>query len=200
MDKNAESILDVGCAKGEPMRFINRKKQFYTVGVDIFEPYIREAMRDPAHDTYVLSDARKLPFKKGSFDVVICMEVLEHLERNEGNALLQALAEIARKQVILSTPVGAHKQDSFDGNPHQEHKYVWSPQEMRQLGYQVRGGGIRGLGGKSGIQSPLPRLLHPLVNIIWVSSGPLTYFLPSLAGDMVCHKKLRGNDQPHEQC
>ena len=192
--------MDIGCAKGEPMRFINRHREFYTAGVDVFEPYMREARREGIHDAYVRSDIRMLPFKRGSFDVVLCMEVLEHLERDEGVALLRVMEEIAVSQVIISTPVGSYRQEAYDSNPHQQHKHAWSPQEMRELGYQVRGIGIRGLGGKSGIQSPLPRVLHPFVNITWVSAGPLAYFLPRMAGDMVCHKRLRGNDRPHEQC
>ena len=45
LDKSAQSILDVGCGKGAPMKFINRARNFYVVGLDIFRPYLMEAKR-----------------------------------------------------------------------------------------------------------------------------------------------------------
>ena len=151
---------------------------------------IRECKRQRIHSQYVLCDVRNLPFKDKSFDIVLCLEVLEHLGREEGKELLKKMEVIARKQVVLSTPVGNYKQESYDGNPHQEHKYTWSPKEMKARGYKVSGVGLRNIGGKAGIQSPLPSPLRLLVNIIWVLAGPVVYFLPGLAGDMVCTKKI----------
>lgn len=49
LDKNADSILDVGCGKGIPMKFINRKKKYFTVGMDIFEPYIYKCKSQGIH-------------------------------------------------------------------------------------------------------------------------------------------------------
>jgi SAM-dependent methyltransferase len=190
LDKQAQSILDVGCGQGGPMKFINRHKRFYTVGVDIFEPYMSEGKRQGIHDEYVLCDVRKLPFPRKSFDIVLCMEVLEHLEREAGLKLLASLEEIARKQVIISTPVGRYKQRPYDQNPHQEHKTIWSPNELKRLGYQVRGHGIRKIGGREGLVSRLPAIVQPLGYIIWIVAGPLVHFLPGLAGDMVCIKQL----------
>ena len=190
LDKESRSILDVGCGKGEPMRFINRNKLFHTVGVDIFEQYMEACKEQQIHDEYLLCNICNLPFADKSFDIVLCMEVLEHLEKDEGVKLLRHMDRIARKQVILTTPVGKHKQESFEDNPHQEHKYIWSSDEMQALGYKVIGVGLRDLGGKAGIQSPLPRLLRVFVNIIWVLSGPIVYCFPRLAGDMVCTKVL----------
>jgi SAM-dependent methyltransferase len=183
-------ILDVGCGKGEPMRFIKRHKRFYTIGVDIFEPYLKQCQHRNTHDDYVLCDIKRLPFKDKSFDTVLCLEVLEHLEREDGQRLLEALEKIARNRVIISTPVGTYKQEAYDDNPHQEHRYVWVPAEMKKFGYKVRGCGVRNISGMSGIQSPIPKVLRPLVNIVWVLAGPLAYFFPKLAGDMICTKNF----------
>lgn len=134
IDKEAKTVLDVGCGKGEPMRFINRHKHYFTVGVDIFEPYLRECERQRIHNQHILCDIRNLPFRDKSFDVVLCLEVLEHLEREDGGKLLREMERTAKKQVILSTPVGKYKQVSYEDNPHQEHKHIWSPDEMQALG------------------------------------------------------------------
>jgi hypothetical protein len=106
------------------------------------------------------------------------MEVLEHLEKEDGQALLGAKEEIARLQVIVTTPVGSHEQHEYDGNPYQQHGHIWAPEELRRLGYKVYGHGIRGLRGLSGVQSPLPRPLRRLVDLLWVAAGPLVHWRP----------------------
>jgi len=161
LDKRAESILDIGCGEGAPMKSINRHKHFYTVGIDIFEPYINKCKRQGTHNEYVLCDVQNLPFHRKSFDIVLCMEVLEHLESEAGGKLLEAMEEVACKQVIISTPVGTYKQCSYDENPHQEHKIIWSPAELKKLGYKVRGHGIRNIGGRAGLISKFPKIIQP---------------------------------------
>lgn len=192
LDKHGQSILDIGCGRGEPMQFINRKGQFLTVGADIFKPYLRECQRQGIHDSYVLCDIRSLPFRNKSFDIVLCMQVLEHLEKEVGRKLIEAMEKIARQQVIISTPLGRSEQHPYDGNLYQEHRRIWSPAELRMLGYKVRGYGLPRIGYEGGLASRLPKTLRQLTNILWVLAGPLVYFAPQLAGAMVCIKRLKG--------
>ena len=100
------------------MAFINRKRKFHAVGVDVFVPYIQQCRKLGAHESLILADVRKQPFQPKSFDTVICMEVLEHMAKEEGKMMLQCFEKIARKQVILTTPVGKYKQGPYDGNPY----------------------------------------------------------------------------------
>jgi SAM-dependent methyltransferase len=190
MDKEAKTILDVGCGKGEPMKFINRRKQFYAAGTDIFEPYLREAKQQQVHDEYIRCDVRRLPFKSKSFDIVLCLEVLEHLEKEAGEELLQAMEGLARRQVLLTTPVGKYSQKPYDGNPSQEHRHIWHPAELKEKGYQAVTLGLRDLGGEEGLSTHLPGFVKPLSYILWVLAGPFARLFPRLAGEMVCCKRL----------
>ena len=185
---SSKTLLDVGCGKGEPARFINRKGKYFAVGFDAFEPYLRECLTQKIHNAFVQGDVRLLPFADHSFDSVICLEVLEHLERADGEKLLKELERVASKQVILSTPVGKYQQGVFDGNPHQEHKYIWQPSEMKNKGYKIKGVGLRNLSGKAGIESKHSAPVQVLFNILWVLTGPFTHYFPDMAGDMVCIK------------
>jgi SAM-dependent methyltransferase len=193
VDKKGKTVLDVGCGKGEPMHFINRRKQFYTMALDIWGPCLTECKTQSTHDECLLGSVSVLPFKDKSIDIVICLEVLEHLEKEDSKRLLEELERVARRQVILSTPVGDCEQDEVllgNGNSYQVHKCGWSPDELRLRGYRVRGSTIRCLAGKAGTINCQPRVLLPLGYLLWIVTSPLVYLLPQLAGDMVCSKHV----------
>jgi len=192
LDGEAYSILDVGCGPGVPMYLLRKRRKVFTVGVDAFLRYLKSAQARRSHDAYILGDAHYLPFSDKSFDVVWCMEVIEHLEKEDGLDLIKAMEEIARRQVIITTPVGMYECGGNYGNPHQEHRCTWYPEEFRRSGYRVHLCGLRKLGPLfEGDRGPLVRLLaRPLGRLIWALSGILTAFLPKLAGDMVCVKNL----------
>lgn len=178
------------------MRFINRRKRFYSVGADTFRPDLDQAKKARAHDDYILCDIRRLPLRSKSFDVVLSLEVLEHLEREEGKALLKSMEEIGRRQVIISTPRGEFRHCTADGNPQQEHKSAWYPGELRAYGYKIRGYGLPMPGGIQGWLGRLPEPLRSLRRFLWVLTSPITYFVPELAGWMVCTKKLEEESTP----
>jgi len=186
----ARIILDIGCGKGEPMKFIDRDKRFYAIGLDIFKPYLLTAKQSRTHDDYVLCDVRKLPIRRKSVDVALCSEVLEHLDRAEGIELMKVMEEAARKQVIITTPVGQYEQQAYEDNPFQEHRHSWNSRELERLGYEVKGVGIRGVSGDRKIACEIPEILRPFYYMLWILAGVSTYHRPSYAGHMVCTKTL----------
>jgi SAM-dependent methyltransferase len=193
LDKGVHSILDLGCGKGDPMLFINRKKRFSTVGADIFLDYLREARAKGGHDNYVKCDIRRLPFKAHSFDTVLCLRVIEHLEKQEGIELLAEMERIACREVALIAPAGSFKQSPFDNNSYQEHRYIWDPEEFRGLGYEVRLNGIRGFKGDTANMTRFKYFWSTLGDILWVFSRPILFIAPGLAANMVLYKRVRGD-------
>ncbi len=91
------------------MASINWGGRLEVVGIDIFKSYLDEAKGKGVYQELILGDVRHLPLKDKSFDVVICMEVLEHLEKVDGEKLLGELERVAKRQVLLSTPVGKYE-------------------------------------------------------------------------------------------
>lgn len=166
------------------------------MGADIFAPYLEKCKSRGIHDEYVLCDVRSLPFRRKSFDVVLCLDLLEHLEKEDGARLLQAMEEIARRQVIISTPIGEFEQHSYDGNPYQEHKGSWRPNELESLGYEVRRLGFL---VKHGGKRPLAHffninIFRPLQLVAWPLAGVFVHFFPRLASGMVATKNLSGQE------
>jgi len=115
MDKDAKSILDIGCGEGKPMKFINRHRQFHVTGVDAFEPALDKCRSTGVYNELILGDIQRLHFREYSFDVVICLALIEHLEKEEAEELLGRMEAIARRQVIVTTPVGEYKQGPLEG-------------------------------------------------------------------------------------
>ena len=135
------SLLDVGCGSASPLTrmpvSVGR-----TVGVDLLPPRSDERGRPASgHHEYIQRDIRLLGdrFPAGSFDVVAALDVIEHLEEQEGWQLLSAIELIARRRVIVFTPNGFLPQLAYDGNPHQVHKSGWTVDDFDDRGYQMIG-------------------------------------------------------------
>ena len=134
LDKSARSCLDIGCGRGA----FESIRSLYSVGCDIYRPGLLKAREKKYYDNLVNCDARDLPFKPKSFDVVICVEVIEHLDKTEGMELLKRMEEIACRQIIITTPWGYYPLEERQDNPHLNHLSGWLPQEFQEMGYRVR--------------------------------------------------------------
>jgi SAM-dependent methyltransferase len=189
LDKNIESILDIGCGYGQPMNEINKRKKIFSVGIDKFIPTIKSCKNKGIHNIYMLNDINFLPFRQKSFDVIFCLDVIEHLSKKNGLILIKELNKIARKQVIISTPVGflyllrGHKE-----NPNDIHYSGWIPAEFDAMGFNVRGiSGLKyisgaqygGIGSKYVENNVINRLKRRLIFILNYLSRPLAYFVPN---------------------
>jgi len=191
LNKRAKTILDIGCGKGEPMKFINRKALFKVVGVDIFQPYLMGCKKSGLYSEVVRCDVRALPFKEKSFDVVLCMALLEHLPKADGTKLIKDMEYIARKQIIIDVPRGVYEQHNVaNGNPWQIHRSFWEPDELKKLGFRVKGQGLP-IYGESGLVARLPQFVRWLGYPLYWLASPVTYFFPRFSGNMVAIKRFQ---------
>jgi ubiquinone/menaquinone biosynthesis C-methylase UbiE len=196
LNKETNTILDVGCGRGLGTRSITRSKKYATVGADIFFPDLVEAKKNRTHDSIVWCDARNLPFKRKSFDVVLCIAMLEHVDKEEGKRLIESLETIALKKVILSTPVGylrtSHEKSPVllaSSNPYQEHRTGWVPDELRALGYKVYYNNIL-CKLEQYISHHFSDWSWLLTTIIFSFLGPLLWISPKFGVDIFCVKEL----------
>jgi len=180
-----DSVLDLGCGHHSPLQVCDIP---FSVGVEMFEPSLQESRRKGIHSEYVIADIRRVDFKPKSFDAVIAVEVLEHLTKQEGAELLSRMEQWARKKIILTTPNGYLHQDTYDSNPLQEHKSGWTVNELRALGFRVRGlAGLKVLRGDKGSIRYRPALLWAIISSL---TQKLTYYFPKLAFQLMAVKKI----------
>jgi methionine biosynthesis protein MetW len=96
-------VLDVGCGSGNSYAPGLAARGSSYVGVDVAENAVQAARREGL-DARTIDDAASLPFADDSFDLVVCVEVLEHLLSPDG-----AATEIRRVlrpggRLVASTP------------------------------------------------------------------------------------------------
>ena len=139
-----KSAIDIGCGKGTMGALLrNYRPVEYSVGVDAFPPYLVHNANRGYYDDLMLIDLERcesLPFRDKEFDLVLCIEVVEHLERNNALRIIDELGRIGRR-AIVSTPSVEVPRPALDGNPWQRHRCVITRKDFRDHGYEVNGVG-----------------------------------------------------------
>ncbi len=93
--KNA-SLLEIGCGSGRILSTIQQRDgELQLTGVDISKEQVRIAKRDNPGITFKVGNAERLPFKTGSFDYVIFLDVIEHVEHP--NTLLKEASRVLKE-------------------------------------------------------------------------------------------------------
>lgn len=96
------SLLDVGCGEGELLGrgVLDAGKR--PLCVDRNAASLAELRMRTGHQELACASIEALPFRERSFDAVLCLEVLEHLE--DPAAAVRELARVARSAIIVSVP------------------------------------------------------------------------------------------------
>jgi hypothetical protein len=136
----ARTVLDIGCGI-RPQTYI---VPLVHICCDPFEQYVQHLLEKVETDiqgTFVIIKAswrdlaEKLPAQ--SVDTVFLLDVIEHLEKEEGLRLLKMTERIAKQQIIIFTPLGFLPQEyeggadawGLGGADCQQHKSGWLPDE-----------------------------------------------------------------------
>lgn len=98
------SILDLGCGEGVVMNYLRESlPQSYFVGIDISAPALEIAQSlNPDAEFHKISLYDLSPLYKKRFDLVLCLETLEHLQ--EPDRALNQITRVSTKEVIISVP------------------------------------------------------------------------------------------------
>ena len=113
------SLLDVGCAKGFMLHDIVEGIPKITVkGIDVSEYAITNSMEDIKPHIQV-ADARELPFEDNSFDVVISINTIHNLEKNELAKALQEIERVSRGKSFITV-------DAYNSDEEKERMYAWN--------------------------------------------------------------------------
>jgi len=123
------SILDIGC-DNQYLKNILPSGQKY-IGIDI----------SGSPDITLNLEKESIPFKEKSFDTVICLDVLEHLDNL--HEVFEEIIKISSKNIIISLPNcwGSFKSSFYktlspkfyglpDGKPNDRHKWFFNTDDI----------------------------------------------------------------------
>jgi SAM-dependent methyltransferase len=122
-------VLDAGCGLGYGLGTLAAAHPSRLVGVDVAEDAVSRARRElDGVAEVVQADVHDLPFDDGSFDVVVCFEVIEHIE-GQGDAVAE-LKRVLRPDgmLLISSP---NRDVYTPGNPHHVHEF--RPEELESV-------------------------------------------------------------------
>jgi len=113
------SLLDVGCGKGFMLHDMAELIPGITLkGVDISEYAIENAIEDMKPNVRV-ANAKDLPFEDNSFDVVISINTVHNLEKDECARALQEIERVSKGKSFITV-------DAYRSEEEKELMYAWN--------------------------------------------------------------------------
>lgn len=133
------TVLDVGCGLSFKSQYI---KADIRIGVDAYRPYLEKI---DAKVPYVCihADAMHIDslFLHKSFDIVTLLDIVEHLEKDDALELIDKAGRLARRAVVIETPLGFLPQNmdilGLGGDHFQTHRCGFEAAELEAMGYDV---------------------------------------------------------------
>jgi SAM-dependent methyltransferase len=110
--RGAKRALDVGCGEGTLARRLRRIVPRVTA-IDVDEPSLALARAQPgaAEIDYVHGDVMTAPLEPGSFDYVVCVAALHHMDPAEGLARMRDLLRPGGVLAVLGLARGTYPRD-----------------------------------------------------------------------------------------
>lgn len=150
-----DTVLDLGCGimqcTTDTIEFYPSRNPFKNtrilnckslLGCDIWIKYLEKVKN--IFPVIQISMNELYRFVDESFDVVICLDVLEHLSLPDASHAINEMKRIARKKVIIYTPSAFETNDEhvenvweIGFNQHQLHKCFVSPQLLQEAKFKI---------------------------------------------------------------
>ncbi|MBU2639868.1 MAG: methyltransferase domain-containing protein [Nanoarchaeota archaeon] len=109
--QRGEKILDVGCGVGT-FAFHVAKRGAHAIGIDYSRESINIAKKIVAKyklsgkANYIVTNAIKMPFRRNSFNKIVCADFIEHIDIKETKKVVKEMVRVLKKGglLVLYTP------------------------------------------------------------------------------------------------
>jgi hypothetical protein len=124
---DTDTILDIGCGNKEKTIMFKKEN---VVSLDAWDKVNPDICLDVSKE--------KLPYEKNSFDIILMIDFIEHIEKERGLELIEECKNIIRKKIILLTPlfwtdnaINVNNPDLWCfGNNYDYHKSLWEEKDF----------------------------------------------------------------------
>lgn len=140
-----ESILDIGTGFGKygflareytdicHVRYSPQEWQTKIDGIEIFPGYIGDLQKLIYNDIYI-GDALDMLSRLGNYDLILAIDLIEHLEKEKGLYFLRLVKKKAG-MALIATPMVVRKQKTKYNNVYERHISRWTKRELDQFGH-----------------------------------------------------------------
>lgn len=148
MPIEAEMALDAGCGEGFSARRLHQAiPDIRIAGVDISFAALKYSQKHMPQMAVAQADITRLPFSIEQFDLVMSLEVLEHIPQPE--RAVQMYKQLSRRYLLLSVPNEPifrilrmiEGNDLLRGGDHPEHVNHWNlvsfPRFLEEQGLKI---------------------------------------------------------------
>ena len=117
--KAESSVLDVGCGKGFMLYDLYQMIPGIKLsGVDISEYAINNSKLE-VRNLLKVGNAKKLPFSSKSFDIVISINTIHNLEKEECAIALKEISRVSKKHSFITV-------DAYRNNEEKKRMFEWN--------------------------------------------------------------------------
>lgn len=124
---------DIVSAEADHARYQRENWKVRIDGIEGYEPYLTDAHRFFYNNIYV-GDMRQKIKEVGEYDLIFLGDVIEHIDKADGEQLLRECLQRARLAVMATTPSTDKEQGAACGNELEIHRSHWKSADFRRLG------------------------------------------------------------------
>lgn len=196
---NCRVSVDVGSGRGP------YTKRFHgeLISVDLFPPFLQDMRREKGtfglH--YIVADARKLPIRAGTVDLIFCSSTIEHLFPHEAEETLRTFCRLAQRHVLIDVPNGDERalvtrarhlvygnhsmtEEVHKSHPELDHHSTFTARWFQQQGFTTYG-----------CVGWVSRWRFKSFHLLWDLYDLIAWGNASLGGTLIAHRYIPGHSQ-----
>ena len=133
--QSGDSVLDVGFGLGYGLRIMAKKSRNLS-GIEIDKRVVKKGQSLLGDNQKICElkyyDGQNIPYDEHSFDVVTCIDVIEHVPDYKN--LINEMLRVSKRSVFISTPNRRPENTRPDGRPKNRwHLREWSYEEFNAV-------------------------------------------------------------------
>ena len=102
--------------------------------VEGFEPYVTGNCIYGVYSNVFIMDVLEFMRTIVSYDVFLCIDVLEHFEKQAGRELLDLIRKKTKRESFIGLPMKVGNQRAVHGNELETHRSEWKKSELEEYG------------------------------------------------------------------